>query len=79
MPIPVFKLQLTDLKDRVVSFYAGGAVEENIVDSFTIEIEKKVKYTITKKQREKAIREGVEVAMRKFKELSKQLNIPRPI
>jgi len=76
--IPVFKLQLTDMKDRVVSFYAGGAVEANIVEIFTREIEAKVKFTVTKKQREKAIQEGIQNAMKKFKELSKQLNIPRP-
>lgn len=76
--IQVFKLQLTDMKDRVISFSAGGAVEADIVEVFTKEIEAKIKYTITKKQREKAIREGIEDAMKKFKSLSKQLNIPRP-
>jgi len=76
--IPVFKLQLTDLKDRVVSFYAGGQVEADIVELFTQEIEAKIKMTITKKQREKAIRDGIKEAMEKFKSLSLQLNIPKP-
>jgi len=75
--IQVFKLQLTDMKDRVVSFSGGGFVEANIQEIFTKEIEAKVKYTITKKQREKAISEGIASAFDKFKTLSKQLNIPR--